>query len=150
MKGFLRRQHVIICAALLYASPLAAQDDPNLLMNEAMSLYTSARSVNGEERFQLRQEVDGLLTRIETEFPGSAPASLMQMGIPLGPIDQTTLEAELTASEPQLADRLSGQLAEQWRLLQERSPDVASTVEQTLKEISGSVVDEAKEEAYVK
>lgn len=150
MKRFLRRQFAIICAALIFASPLAAQDDPNALMDDAISLYTTAMAANGEERYRLFQEVDRILTRIETEFPDSAPASVMQLGIPLGPIDQSTLEAELAASAPKLADKLSGELAEQWAILQERSPDVAATVEEALKEVSGSAADETKEELYVK
>ncbi|SHL98117.1 Putative peptidoglycan binding domain-containing protein [Roseovarius litoreus] len=150
MKRFLQRRHTIICAVILFAGPLAAQEDPNALMNDAISLYTSAMTTSGEDRFLLLQEVDGILTRIETEFPDSAPASVMQLGIPLGPIDLNTLEAELAASEPKLADRLSGELADQWKILQERSPAVAATVEDTLRKVAGSAANETKEELYVK
>ncbi|WP_272011539.1 peptidoglycan-binding domain-containing protein [Roseovarius sp. ZX-A-9] len=150
MKRFLQWRCAITFGAVLIASPLVAQDDPDALMADAISLYSTAMEVRGEERHQLLQQVDGMLSRIRTEFPDSAPASIMQLGIPLGPIDLNSLEAELTASEPKLADRLSGELAEQWRILQKRSPDVAAIVEETLIELSGSAVDETKGELYVR
>ncbi|MEM8979610.1 MAG: peptidoglycan-binding domain-containing protein [Pseudomonadota bacterium] len=150
MMPFMRWRQTIALAFMLFAGPLWAQNDPNDLVNEAISTYAQATAASGDQRYQLFRQVDDLLTRIETEHPGSGPASLMQLGSPLGPIDPKVLETELAVGPSQLAGRLPDDLAAYWEILRERSPEVAASVETTLTEAQGATIDAVKDELYVK
>ncbi|MEM8973182.1 MAG: peptidoglycan-binding domain-containing protein [Pseudomonadota bacterium] len=144
------RISAVFLATLLAATPAISDDDPNVLMGEAINLYSSAIVAEGEERRGLFTEVDAILKRIETEFPDSVPAAMLAEGRSLGPIDRDFVVSELTVRAPSLVETLSGDLAAKWAILENNSPDVAAVVEDTLREAIASGQDEAVEELYIK
>ncbi len=85
----------VVLATFVSSGPAFSQENPNLLLGEAITLYSEAMDATGQERKELFAEVDGILTRIQTNHPDSIPATFMKNGTPLGPIDVELIAAEL-------------------------------------------------------